>query len=245
MNIAIIGYGKMGTEVERLAAERKIAVKKVFTIENNLRAMGLTQQALKDVDVCIDFSIPAAVVENVEAVAACKKNIVVGTTGWYDQLKEVERIVKEAKIGLLYSPNFSLGMNVFYHVLTCAAHAFDKFDSYDVAVSEVHHRAKADSPSGTALTLGQIILQNIRRKKEVLHETAHKEIKPEQIHVTSMRVGTTYGTHRVIFDSDADSVELVHTAKNRRGFALGALIAAEWLKGKKGMFTMKDIITSL
>lgn len=245
MNIALVGYGKMGKEIERVAAERKITVKKIFTIENNLRAMALTPQALKDVDVCLDFSVPSAVIENIEAIADCGKNIVVGTTGWYDKLKEVEKYIKEKKVGLLYSPNFSLGMNVFYHVLGCAARLVDKFDAYDIGINETHHRAKADSPSGTALTLGQIVLQHVRRKKEMLHETAHKEIKPEQLHVTSTRLGCTIGTHRVVFDSEADSIELIHTAKNRSGLALGALIAAEWLKGKKGIYTMKDVISNL
>ena len=244
MNIALLGYGNMGKEIERIAHEKHIAIKQVFTIENNLRAMGITKQALRDIDVCIDFSGPTAVLENINAVASCGKNIVVGTTGWYDKLKEVEKIVKEKKIGLLYSPNFSLGMNIFYQILTASAFTFDKFDMYDVAIHEMHHRGKADSPSGTALTLGQIILRHIRRKTVMMHETVHKKIKPEELHIASTRVGNVVGTHRIMFDSEADSIELVHTAKNRSGFAFGALLAAEWLKGKKGIFTMKDVITS-
>ncbi len=245
MNIALIGHGKMGKEIERVAAERGINVRQAFTIENNLRAMAITPEALHDVDVCIDFSVPTAVAENVAAVARCGKNIVVGTTGWYDKLKDIEKTVKDAKIGLLYAPNFSIGMNVFLHVLSTSAHLFDKLDMYDVGIHEIHHTGKLDSPSGTALALGQIILQHIRRKREVLHDTAHRQIRPEQLHVTSSRVGNTVGIHRVLFDSEADSIELIHTAKNRTGFALGALAAAEWLKGKKGLYTMKDFISSL
>jgi 4-hydroxy-tetrahydrodipicolinate reductase len=245
MNIALIGYGRMGKEIERLAPERKITIKQIFTDENNISGIGLTAQTLKDVDVCIDFSTPTAVVDNIEAVASCGKNIVVGTTGWYDKLDEIHELVKEKKIGLLYSPNLSLGMNIFSQVLTSAAHLFDKFDQYDVAVNETHHKGKADSPSGTALNLAQIIIQHLRRKKEILHETAHKQIKREQLHVTSIRVGHIVGTHEVIFDSEADSIELIHTAKNRQGFALGALVAAEWLKGKKGVYTMKDVLSSI
>jgi len=245
MNIALIGYGKMGKEVERVAAERKIAIKQIFTLENNLRAMAINPQTLKDVDVCIDFSVPTAVPENARAVAECGKNLVIGTTGWYDKLKEIEKTVKERKIGMLHSPNFSLGMNIFYQTLSSAAHIFEKFDCYDAAIQETHHRGKQDSPSGTALALGQILLQNIRRKKEMLHETCHKEIKPGQMHITSTRVGNIYGIHRVVFDSEADTIEFVHTAKSRSGFALGALTAAEWLKGKKGVFTMKDVIISI
>jgi len=245
MNIALIGYGKMGKEIERIAKEKDITVKQIFTIENNLCAMAITKQSLKDVDVCIDFSTPTATIENIKAVADCGKNIVVGTTGWFDKLKEIEKVVKEKKIGFLHSPNFSLGMNIFYQVISSTSHIFEKFDCYDVAIHEIHHKGKADSPSGTALTLGQIILQNIRRKKEMLHETVHKQIKSEQLHITSSRIGNVIGTHSVLFDSDADTIELLHTAKNRVGFALGALAAAEWLKGKKGVYTMKDVIISI
>ncbi|MBI4547750.1 MAG: 4-hydroxy-tetrahydrodipicolinate reductase [Ignavibacteriae bacterium] len=244
MNIALIGYGKMGKEVERIAIERGMIVKKVFTSSNNIEGLGLTKQALKDVDICIDFSNPRVVIDNIEAVAEAGKNIVVGTTGWYDKLKEVERLIKAKKIGLLYSPNFSLGMNIFCQILTSAVRYFNKSDLYDVAIHEMHHRGKADSPSGTALALGQIILQHLHSKKEMLHETAHKQRKPEELHVTSTRVGYVAGIHRILFDSEADSIELTHTAKNRNGFALGALIAAGWLRGKKGMFTMKDVLMS-
>ena len=117
------------------------------------------------------------------------------------------------------------------------------FDTYDVAIHETHHRGKVDSPSGTALSLGQIILKHVRRKNDLLLETSHRAIKPEQLHITSSRVGNVVGTHEVSFDSEADTISLVHTAKNRGGFALGALVAAEWLKGKKGVYTMNDIIT--
>ena len=244
MNIAIIGYGKMGKEIERVAQCRKITIKRVFTLENNLRGLGLTDEALKDVDVCIDFTMPSAVVENIEMVADCRRNIVVGTTGWFDKLDQVKKIVKAKYIGLLYSANFSLGMNIFYQIITSASHWFDMYEFYDVAISEIHHREKNDSPSGTALALGQIVLQHIRRKKEMLHDTSPRQIKPEQLHMTSTRLGHVVGCHRVLFDSEADCIELVHTAKNRQGFALGALLAAEWLRGKKGVFTMKDMLTS-
>jgi 4-hydroxy-tetrahydrodipicolinate reductase len=245
MNIALIGYGRMGKEIEQIAATRNIAVKKIFTVENNLRSMAITPAALKGIDVCIDFSVPSAVVGNIIAVAGCGTSIVVGTTGWYDQLKEVEKIVKEKKTGLLYSPNFSLGMNIFHQILNTATHLIDKFDNYDIAIEETHHKGKVDSPSGTALAMGQVVLQNVRRKKAMFHETAHTALRPDQIHVTSTRVGSVVGIHRLILDSESDTIELVHTARNRNGFALGALIAAEWLKGKKGVYTMKDVITSL
>jgi 4-hydroxy-tetrahydrodipicolinate reductase len=243
MNIALIGYGNMGKEVEHAAIARNFTIAKIFTLENNLRGIGITPGILDEVDVCIDFSVPSAVVNNISTVAACGKNIVVGTTGWYDKMDEVKQLVAKHKIGLVYSPNFSLGMNIFYQIVKSAATAFDPFDVYDVALEEIHHRKKGDSPSGTALALSQIILKQIRRKKEVLHEMVHGEIKPEQLHVTSTRVGNVVGTHTILFDSEADSIELKHSAKNRRGFALGALIAAEWIKGKRGVFTMNDVLS--
>ncbi len=242
MNIALVGYGRMGKEVESVARERGVKILKIFTAENNIGGLALTADALREVDVCIDFSTPTAVFENIKAVAACRKNLVVGTTGWYDRLEDVKTLVKEKKIGFLYSPNFSLGVNLFSHIVAEAARLFEKYSEYDVAISEVHHTKKADSPSGTALSLGALILQHYRRKKELLTETSHEQIAPSRLHVTSTRVGHVTGKHAVIFDSECDSIELVHTAKNRRGFALGAVVAAEWLKGKRGFFTMNDVI---
>jgi len=235
----------MGKEIERIAGERKITVVKSFTAKNNRRGNGLTKQTLKGVDVCIDFSSPGSVVDNIRASASCGKNIVVGTTGWYHKLGEVRKMVSKYKIGLLYAPNFSLGMNIFSQVLAVGLQYVNRFNAYDVAIHETHHKGKADSPSGTALMLGDIVLRHVRSKKSILSETARRAIQPKQLHITSARVGNVVGTHKVLFDSEADSIELVHTAKNRSGFALGALIAAEWLTGKKGIYTMNDVIASL
>jgi 4-hydroxy-tetrahydrodipicolinate reductase len=245
MNISLIGYGKMGREIEQISAQRNVTIKQIFTTKNNVRGLGLTKQSLNGTDVCLEFTTPSACIDNIEACAEAGKNIVVGTTGWYDKLEDVKKLVKAKKIGLLYSSNFSLGMNIFYHIVSHAAHLMDKFNLYDAAVNETHHKGKTDSPSGTALAIGQILIQNMHTKKEILRETPHKQIKAEQLHVTSTRIGNVVGNHRVVFDSEADTVELVHNAKNRSGFALGALCAAEWLKGKKGVFTMKDVFTSL
>jgi 4-hydroxy-tetrahydrodipicolinate reductase len=242
MNIALIGYGKMGKEVEQVAKDRGLTIARIFTEENNTGGLGLTKDSLKTVDVCIDFSTPAAVLDNIEAVAECGKNMVVGTTGWYDRLESVRKIVKEKKIGLLYASNFSLGVNIFTQIVLDASHLMEKYPEYDVSVNEVHHSGKVDSPSGTALSLGSTILQSLRRKKELLTETSHGQIKPHQLHITSQRVGHVVGRHTVLFDSEFDTIELVHSAKGRRGFALGAVVAAEWIKGKKGMYTMRDVI---
>ena len=243
MKIALLGYGKMGKEVEAAAKAKGFTVSKVFDIHNNTGSLGITAESLKGIDVCIEFSTPGSVLENIAAAAACGKNIVVGTTGWYDRLDHVKKIVKESKIGFLYSPNFSLGVNVFMQIVTQAAHMMDRYAEYDAAVMESHHRGKVDSPSGTALTLASGILQGMKRKTEITSGTLQGQIKPHQLHVASTRLGSVTGTHAVVFDSEADSIELVHTAKNRSGFAVGAVVAAEWLKGKKGFYTMRDVIT--
>lgn len=244
MNIALIGHGKMGKEVESLAAERGMKVLRIFTSGNNPSGTGLTKESLKGVDVCIDFSTPSAVPENIEAVVCAGKNLVVGTTGWHQQMDHVRALVKKHNVGFLHASNFSLGVNLMFQMVLDVAHLIDRHPEYDVAIHEVHHQGKADSPSGTALSLGSIILQGMKRKKSILHETPRTRITPEQLHVTSSRVGHVVGKHTVLFDSEFDAIELVHTAKNRRGFALGALVAAGWLKGKKGFYTMKDVILS-
>jgi 4-hydroxy-tetrahydrodipicolinate reductase len=242
MNLALIGYGKMGKEVERAAHDRGLKIFKIFEVDDNPDGSALTKESLKSVDVCIDFSSPEVVMNNIEAVAEAGKNIVVGTTGWYDRLDYVRKLVKEKKIGFLYASNFSLGVNIFTQIVMDAAHLFDRYPQYDVAIQEMHHRGKADSPSGTALSLGSTILQAMKRKSELAGETQHGAIKPHQLHVTSTRMGSVTGQHTVLFDSDADTIELVHTAKNRSGFAAGAIVAAEWLKGKKGFYTMRDVL---
>jgi 4-hydroxy-tetrahydrodipicolinate reductase len=242
MTIALIGYGKMGREVEQVAKEKGLKIGAIIDEAQNGEGLGLTEKSLKGIDVCIDFSTPTAVMGNIEAVAECGVNIVVGTTGWYDKMEYVRKLVKEKKIGLLYASNFSLGVNIFSHIVQDAARVFDRYPDYDVAIQEMHHKGKKDSPSGTALSLAAQILHMMKRKTEILHETVHGEIKPHQLHVTSTRLGAVTGTHNVLFDSECDSIELVHRAKNRRGFALGAIVAAEWLKGKKGLYTMRDVI---
>ena len=242
MNIALIGYGKMGREVEAAAKEKGIGVIRIFSRGDNPNSKGLTPASLSGVEVCIDFSIPAAAVDNIKAVAACGKNIVTGTTGWLEKLEEVKSIVSEKQIGFLYTSNFSIGVNIFMQIVENAAEIINRYPDYDIALSEIHHTKKADSPSGTALSLASIILEHTTRKTQILSGTPKAEIAPHELQITSARVGKNAGTHSVMIDSEYDSIQLTHTAKNRRGFALGALAAAEWLNGKKGMFTMKDVI---
>jgi 4-hydroxy-tetrahydrodipicolinate reductase len=234
MKIALIGHGKMGQEIDALAREQGETIAKVFEIDNPVRP-----QDLADIDVCIDFSIPDSVLSNIRAAAEARRDIVVGTTGWDKHLPAIRSMVKDS--GLLYSSNFSLGMNIFFRIAASAAELMRNSAEYDPYIEEIHHRQKADSPSGTALSLGRILLARIDRKKGILAQPSEGKIPPDKLHIASIRAGTVTGIHTVGFDSEADLIELRHTAKNRRGFALGALTAARWLKGRKGVYTMDDV----
>jgi 4-hydroxy-tetrahydrodipicolinate reductase len=234
MKIALIGFGKMGREIDALAREQGETIAKVFEIDSPVTPADLT-----DVDVCIDFSTLGAVLSNIRCAAEARRDIVVGTTGWDKHLGEVRNLFKES--GLLYSSNFSLGMNIFFRIAASAAELMRNSAEYDPYIEEIHHRQKADSPSGTALSLGRILLERIDRKKGILSHPPEGKIAPDQLHIASIRAGTVTGTHIVAFDSEADLIELRHTAKNRRGFALGALTAARWLRGRKGVYTMDDV----
>lgn len=239
--LGLIGFGKMGQEVARLAEQRGPEIAARFEIENPLKV----NTNVDLIDAFIEFTHPEAVVENVKTVARLQKPLVIGTTGWYEQLSEVEKIVKESQIGLIYASNFSIGMNLFFKIAENAAELFDKFEEYDPSIHEIHHKMKIDSPSGTALSLGKILLEKIKRKSDILSGTSEGQISPEQLHITSTRTGNVPGTHIVGFESEADSIGLKHTARNRSGFALGALYAAEWIIGKTGLFTMDDFMADL
>jgi 4-hydroxy-tetrahydrodipicolinate reductase len=234
MKIALFGFGKMGREIDAVAREQGDIIAQVFEVENPVR-----REALHDIDVCIDFSTPEAVVSNIRVAAEAERDIVVGTTGWSEHLPEIRQLVKNS--GLLHSSNFSLGMNYFFRIVRCAAELMNGAGGYDPYIHEIHHSQKVDSPSGTALTLARILVERIERKKEILSSASLGKIGPEFLHVTSTRAGAVAGTHTVGFDSEADLIELQHVAKTRRGFALGALTAARWLRGKKGIYTMDDV----
>jgi 4-hydroxy-tetrahydrodipicolinate reductase len=234
MKIAIIGYGKMGREIESLAREQGDVIAGTFDIDTPVRP-GM----LAGVDMCIEFSAPEAVLSNIRTAIEAKCDIVVGTTGWGAHLSEIKNSVKDS--GLLYTSNFSVGMNIFFRLVKRAAELMNNSPGYDPYIHEIHHRQKADSPSGTALTLAGILINGMDRKKEILTKPPDGKIAPEILHVSSTRTGTGSGTHTVGFDSEGDVIELRHVAKNRRGFALGALTAARWLRGRKGVYTMDDV----
>jgi 4-hydroxy-tetrahydrodipicolinate reductase len=234
MRIAVIGFGKMGHEVEAVAREHGEAVARTFNSQRRV-----TPDALADVDMCIEFSTPESALLNIRAAVEARKDIVVGSTGWYDHVPQLRRTVTES--GILYSPNFSLGMNIFFRIVSRAAELIQNAPEYDAFVHEMHHRQKADSPSGTALRLAELLLQKIERKQRILAQPATGRIESDMLHVASTRAGFLTGTHTVGFDSESDLIELRHIAKNRKGFALGALVAARWLRGRKGVYTMDDV----
>ena len=224
----------MGREIDSLAREQGETIARVFDSRN-----AVNPEDLSDIDVCIEFSTPEAVLSNIQAALEARKDIVVGTTGWLNHLPQLQEQVRES--GLLYSANFSLGMNIFQRIVACAADLIQNAPEYDTYIHESHHRQKADSPSGTAIRLANILMTKIERKKRILSNAPSGAIEPETLHISSTRAGYVTGTHTVAFDSEADLIELRHVARNRRGFALGALTAARWLHGRRGIYTMDDV----
>ncbi len=246
MNIAIIGYGKMGHKIEEIAKEKGVAVKSIIDpVNEGATYKEIDEESLKDVDVAIDFTHPDSAVENIKKVSALGKNIVVGTTGWYDQMSKVKRIIEKAGTGAIWSGNFSLGVNIFFRIVENAAKIMDKFEDYDAYVSEFHHNQKADSPSGTAVMIGNILTGTIKRKKKIVTAELKRRIEPDELHISSTRGGSIPGTHLVGFDSMADTIELKHVARGREGFALGAVLAAEFIKGKKGFFDIDSMMKNI
>jgi len=239
IKLAIVGYGKMGKEIESLIDKDSFQLIGKYDIDNKI------QDNLKDIpDVAIEFSTPSSIIENVEFLASKKINIVCGTTGWYDKLEKIKEIAVKNNIGFIYASNFSLGVNIFFQIVKQAANVIDKYDSYDAAVQEIHHSQKADRPSGTALKTAEILLENIKRKKE-LNKTGQGKINPEQIDINSLRIGNIFGNHKVIFDSVSDTLTIEHNAKSRHGFAEGALLAANYIHNKKGFYKFEEIFTNL
>jgi 4-hydroxy-tetrahydrodipicolinate reductase len=231
----------MGQEIERLARQKQHTIVQMFTKQNPVWAA----KDLSQIDVLIDFSVPGVARRNIETAARAKINIVEGTTGWHEALDEAKKLVQASKIGLIYASNFSLGVNIFFKIVEYAGQLFNRFPNYDLFVHEIHHNQKLDSPSGTALQLGKTLLKTVERKRELLTDRAASKIESCQLHISSTRAGSAPGTHTVGFDSPADIIELTHTARNRSGFAMGALAAAEWIVDKTGFFTMDDFLNEI
>ena len=245
MNIAIIGYGKMGHEIERAAEAKGISVRTIDPTAGDADFKEINEESMRNIQVCVDFSHPNAVIGNIEKSAKFKKNIVVGTTGWYGSMDKLKKIVKDSGIGLIWSGNFSIGVNAYFKIIEQAAKIMNNINDYDVFVHEFHHNQKADSPSGTAVMIGKIITENMERKNKVVTQELKRKIEPNELHISSTRAGSIPGTHIVGFDSVADTIELKHTARNRQGFAAGAVMAAEWINKKKGFYDINDLMKSI
>ncbi|OXG08883.1 dihydrodipicolinate reductase [Flavobacterium araucananum] len=230
MKIALLGYGKMGKVIERIALERghEIVLKKD---EFN------SYDGLSTADVAIDFSVPTAAVANISNSFNNNVPVVSGTTGWLEHFDEMIALCNEKKGGFISSSNFSLGVNIFFELNEYLAKIMSQFDSYNVTMEEIHHTQKLDAPSGTAISLAKGVIENSTYANWTLDEA-----KTNEIHIEAKRIGDVPGTHTVTYDSIVDSIELKHTAHNREGFALGAVIAAEWLAGKTGIYSMKDVL---
>ena len=230
MKIALLGYGKMGQVIERIALERghEIVLKKD---ETN------TFEGLSNADVAIDFSVPTAAVDNISSCFHANVPVISGTTGWLEHYDAVVALCNEKKGAFISSSNFSLGVNLFFELNEYLAKIMSKFDNYTVDMEEIHHTQKLDAPSGTAISLAKGVIKNSSYTNWTLDQP-----KKDQIHIEAKRIGMVPGTHTVTYNSAVDEIEIKHTAHNREGFALGAVIAAEWIIGKKGVFTMKDVL---
>jgi len=227
LKIALLGYGKMGKLLEELAPARGLEVALKLDEWNNRDGCGITTGNFRGVDVALDFSTPNSAIENIPRVIALGVNLVVGTTGWQEHIKPIQTLVKRHNTGVVYGSNFSIGMNVFYRIAAAAAGLLKGQADYDPWIHEMHHKMKLDAPSGTALKLRDLLAA---------------EYGARPINVSSARAGTVPGIHTVGFDSEADTITLTHSARGRKGFALGALYAAEWINGKKGFYEFSEAL---
>ena len=236
MNIALIGYGRMGHEIESIAVKRGHVVKLIVDQDNE---NDLNETNLKAVDVAIEFSSPTAAFINVSRCLDEKVPVVSGTTGWLEKYDEAVNVCKKNKSAFIHSSNFSIGVNLLFRLNSELAKLMEKYDGYSVSIEEIHHTKKLDAPSGTAITLADgIIMQNSSYKNWCFD----KDKTTDCIPVSSIREGIVPGTHTVTWESEIDTISLRHEAKNRRGLALGAVIAAEFIYRKEGIFTMSDVM---
>ena len=230
MKIALLGYGKMGKVIEKIALERghEIVLRKGSTD---------TFDGLEHADVAIDFSVPNSAVSHISACFQKNIPVISGTTGWLENYNEMVNLCKEHNGSFIYASNFSLGVNIFFELNNYLAKMMKNLAAYKVSMEEIHHTQKLDAPSGTAISLAEGIIANSEYNNWTLNTPDTNEIQ-----ITAKRIENIPGTHSIFYDSNVDQIEIKHTAHNREGFALGSVIAAEWLVGKKGVFTMKDVL---
>jgi 4-hydroxy-tetrahydrodipicolinate reductase len=239
MKIAILGYGKMGKEIEMIALNRDHTIVLKIDINNS---SDLTIENLKNADVAIDFSIPSSAYDNIMKCFAANVPVVCGTTGWLDNFGDVLNYCNHNKKTFFYASNYSIGVNIFFKLNKYLAEMMNKFQNYNPTMTEIHHIHKLDAPSGTAITLAEGILDKIDRKKgwELNSESSSQNLK-----IDALREGEVPGTHIINYDSEVDYIEIKHLAKNRQGLALGALLAAEYIKDKTGYFSMENLMNEL
>ena len=235
MKIALIGYGKMGHAIEQIALQRGHEIVSVIDVNNQ---EDFTSDAFKSADVAIEFSMPAVAMDNYRRAFAAGVPVVSGTTGWLEHLPEIKEACKAGQT-FFYASNFSLGVNIFFALNKYLAKIMNDFPAYDVRMVETHHVHKLDAPSGTAITLAEGLIDNIERKNKWVEG---KEPAEDEIGICSVREGEVPGIHTVIYESNVDTISITHDAKSRMGFALGAVIAAEFTCGKKGFLTMQDML---
>jgi len=245
MHLAIIGYGRMGKEIADVAIGRGHTFTTVDVNAPDAEHAHIAQESVGPCDVCIDFTHPQSVVGNIEQMASLGKHMVIGTTGWYGELDHVRSVVEEHDVGLLWSPNFSIGVNLFFRLVTAAAAIFDNVADYDVMGYEIHHNGKADSPSGTAIKMAQQIVDTMSSKDTPVYEMLNRRPEPNELHFASLRGGSNPGRHTVLFDSPFDTIELTHQNRTRRGLAVGAVLAAEYMSERKGFHSIDDLIDSM
>jgi len=241
MNIALVGYGKMGKAVEQIATQRGHII--TFRIDRD-RFGEIERINPTNTDVVIDFSHPQILLPNVEKLLQLNLPIVVGTTGWYGSLPDIQKMVFEKQGAFLYASNFSIGVNLFFKINSFLAQFMDKHPQYDCFVEERHHKHKMDAPSGSALTLANGILAHLKRKKCIIlaNELTNRHPTDDELSLAITRAGEITGQHRVVYTSPIDKIEILHEAYSREGFAIGALTAAEWLHGRTGFFEFAEVL---
>jgi len=235
MRIAIIGYGKLGHEIEKAAIERGHSIELIIDKDN---ADELDSEHLESVDVAIEFTTPGTAVTNISTCLKSGIPVVSGTTGWLEQWDEMVRLCNEKGGALFYASNYSIGVNILFAVNTQLAEIMNDFPQYRVSVEEIHHVHKLDAPSGTAISLAEQIIEKSPAKKNWSLDTEN----PDTIRIDAKREGEVNGFHKILYDSEVDTIEISHNAKSRKGFANGAVMAAEFLAGKSGVFGMKDML---
>lgn len=230
MKIALLGYGKMGKVIEKIALERGHLIVLKKNVDDSFKG-------LENADVAIDFSVPDAALHNISQCLNHSIPVISGTTGWLDDYEKMAELCKSKNGSFIYSSNFSLGVNIFFELNDYLAKMMSNLKQYKVSMEEIHHTQKLDAPSGTAISLAKGVIENSDYIAWTLDNPKQNEIQ-----IDAKRIENVPGTHSIFYDSDVDQIEIKHTAHNREGFALGAVIAAEWLIDKKGLFTMKDVL---